>query len=164
MMATRILIADEDIKFVVALTQVLEREGYMALTALDSLETLQQVKEHQPHLLLLSESLTGATDASHGGIEICQTLRHDPMYAFCESILILGFHTNNDSVINALESGADDYLSKPFGMNEFVARVGALLRRGKNVMNTVLEPQNIKHFSPSIYSLEPAVEAPYLLE
>lgn len=121
MTQARILIVDdnEDIRQLVS--HLLEGEGYQAVTAVDGEEMLALLPEARPDLILLDVMLPG-TD----GFEICRQLRADPNMP--PIIMLTAKDSEVDRVVG-LELGADDYVVKPFGRRELLARIKAVLRR-----------------------------------
>lgn len=101
----------------------LQQSGYQVHQAAD----LQQGREifllRQPNLVVLDSELTGGN-----GLEFCRWL-HQQQQAM---ILMLSARSTESDIVEGLRSGADDYLTKPFGMQEFLARVEALLRRQRS--------------------------------
>jgi len=119
----KVLVVDDEEMLVNLLRRQLQTEGYEVFTAMDGLSALRLARRHQPDLILLDIAMPG-TD----GLEVCKRLRQDPAL---RDIMIL-FLTCRDDVsdrVEGLETGADDYLPKPFNTEELLARVRALLRR-----------------------------------
>jgi two-component system response regulator MprA len=115
-----ILIADDDQKIVEMLRRTLSYEGYSVLTAADGREALAQAQAHHPDLVVLDWMMPGID-----GAEVARRLRA------AEDLPILML-TARDAVehrVEGLDSGADDYLVKPFAPAELLARIRALLRR-----------------------------------
>lgn len=122
-MKAHILIVDDDPRITDLLRRVLAYEGYSVTTAATGQEALNRVLERPPDLIILDIMLPGLN-----GLEVAQRLR-----AAGDSIPILML-TARDTVadrVQGLETGADDYLVKPFAPEELVARVKALLRRSQ---------------------------------
>lgn len=116
----KILVADDDPQLLRLITCNLELEGYAVLTACDGQQALEQVKEHIPDLVLLHVRMP-ALD----GFQVCQRVRE------CSAVPII-FMTAlglDQDRVRGLDLGADDYLVKPFGVDELLARVRAVLRR-----------------------------------
>jgi two-component system response regulator VicR len=120
-MARTILIVDDDPHIVDILTFNLERESYGVLSAMDGLEGLQLALEENPDLILLDVMLPGMN-----GFEICQEIRKTDMLT---PILMLTAREEERDRVLGLESGADDYVIKPFGVRELLARIKRNLRR-----------------------------------
>jgi two-component system response regulator MprA len=116
----RILVVDDDSRIRDVLRRQLSYEGYHVDTAVDSREAFTRVAENPPDLVVLDVMLPGMD-----GLEICRRLRQaDDM-----PILMLTAKGTLDDKVDGLDSGADDYLVKPFEPEELLARVRALLRR-----------------------------------
>jgi two-component system alkaline phosphatase synthesis response regulator PhoP len=113
-----------DLILLVELAQLyLEREGFRTMAASDGKAALEAVEKHRPALMVLDLMLPEID-----GLEVCRNLRgrKDPV-----AILMLTARDEDIDKILGLELGADDYLAKPFNPRELVARVRAILRRGR---------------------------------
>lgn len=120
-MSTHILIVDDDSRVTNALRRTLTYEGYHVSTALDGRTALEIARTKSPDLVILDLMLPGID-----GLEVCRRLR-----AVENGVAILML-TARDAIadrVAGLEIGADDYLVKPFALEELLARVKALLRR-----------------------------------
>src|SRR5437868_1529116 len=116
----RILVVDDDSRIRDVLRRQLSYEGYQVDLAADSKEAFAQVADNPPDLVVLDLMLPGMS-----GLEVCRRLRSaDDM-----PILMLTAKGTLEDKIDGLDSGADDYLVKPFEPEELLARVRALLRR-----------------------------------
>src|SRR5438552_14701256 len=116
----RILVVDDDSRIRDVLRRQLSYEGYQVDLAADSKEAFAQAADNPPDLVVLDWMLPGMS-----GLEICRRLRSaDDM-----PILMLTAKGTLEDKIDGLDSGADDYLVKPFEPEELLARVRALLRR-----------------------------------
>ena len=121
-MAQRLLVVDDD-RSIRDITQIaLQEEGYIVDTAVDAEEALEQVRRYSPDLLILDVMLSpGGMD----GFELTREIRRTSSVP----IILLTAKTDTIDKVVGLESGADDYVEKPFEMRELVARMRALLRR-----------------------------------
>ncbi len=119
-MTSRILLIDDEKDFLQLMRWQLEPKGFHVLTACNGAEGLQILLEQQPHLVLLDLMMPGMS-----GWEICQRIRE---FSDIPIIMLTALSSPQDKV-RGLESGADDYLTKPFGVPELVARIHAALRR-----------------------------------
>jgi len=116
----RVLVVDDDTRIREVLRRQLSYEGYQVSLAADAREAFAQVAENPPDLVVLDWMLPGMS-----GLEICRRIRQtDDM-----PILMLTAKGTLDDKVDGLDSGADDYLVKPFEAEELLARVRALLRR-----------------------------------
>ncbi len=119
----RLLLVEDD----PALAELLEfrfrQEGYAVSVTGDGDEALLLASEEAPDLVVLDWMVEGTS-----GIEVCRRLRRDKATAHVP-IIMLTARSDEDDRIRGLETGADDYLTKPFSPRELVARVNAILRR-----------------------------------
>jgi two-component system response regulator MprA len=115
-----ILVVDDDPEIVSLVKRGLAYEGYTVETAADGNEALAKAREHEPDLVILDIMMPGVD-----GVEVARRLRRGSDVPI---IMLTAKGTVADKV-TGLESGADDYLVKPFAMDELLARVKALLRR-----------------------------------
>jgi len=116
----KVLVVEDDLTLSEALEYNLEGEGYQVVTAADGLTALEMAREEDPDLIVLDIMLPGLD-----GLEVCRILRQ----AMTTPILMLTARADEVDRVVGLEVGADDYLTKPFSMREFLARVKAQLRR-----------------------------------
>lgn len=122
-MPTRILLAEDDKELVEVMSSLLESEGFRVTAVYDGLEALWAVDEQPPDVIILDLALPGLS-----GFELCRKIRQRREYARIP-IIVLSGKTDETDVVLALELGADDYLTKPVGKRELVARIKAILRR-----------------------------------
>ena len=119
----RVLVVEDDPSLAVMLRYNLEKLGYLVEEASDGQEALLRVAEQAPDLVLLDWMLP-----SLSGIEVCRQIRRRPQTRDLPIIMLTARIDEQDS-IRGLNTGADDYITKPFSMEALVARVRALLRR-----------------------------------
>jgi two-component system response regulator MprA len=122
MAATSVLLADDDARLRQFLELELREEGYAVHSCGDGIGALTQIRQEPPDLLVLDWMLPDLS-----GVEVCQRLRSTGVQV---PVLML---TGRDAVkdrVEALDAGADDYLVKPFSIEELLARLRALARRG----------------------------------
>jgi len=119
-MAETILLVDDDAMLLETLAFNLRNSGYEVLTAADGVAALEIAQERQPDLIILDLMLPELD-----GLVVCRSLRRSSDVP----ILMLTARTAELDKIVGLESGADDYLTKPFSLGELLARIRALLRR-----------------------------------
>ena len=120
-MSTKILIIEDDESIRFGLTEVLASEGFTPVECSRGDEAASAVTEHTPDLILLDVMLPGKN-----GFEICRDLRGS---GCTTPVLMLTAKGQELDKVIGLDCGADDYVTKPFGVRELTARVRALLRR-----------------------------------
>jgi two-component system alkaline phosphatase synthesis response regulator PhoP len=123
---TRILLVDDEKDLVWAIQHSLSDEGHQVLTAYDGVEALGLARRHHPDLIIL-DIIMPRLD----GLQVCRRLRRDPTLA-AVPILFLTVCSTIEDRIKGLDEGGDDYLVKPFDLEELKARVRALLRRARS--------------------------------
>jgi two-component system phosphate regulon response regulator PhoB len=124
-MPRTVLVIDDEPEMLRLLDYNLTRAGYAVLTARDGESGLAAARRHAPDLVILDIMMPGLD-----GLEVCKRLRQEPVTA-PRPILMLTAKAEEADRVLGLELGADDYLVKPFGMRELLARVKALLRRAE---------------------------------
>lgn len=127
-MAT-ILIVDDDELVSRTLQRALKLYGYRALVARSGAEGLQIARRDRPDLIVLDIIMPGAD-----GYQICRQIRDDPLLGDV-SVLFLTARGSDEDKIEGFRAGADDYLSKPFNMEELRLRIKAVLRRSRLAEN-----------------------------
>lgn len=115
-----ILVVDDDQGLRELIRISLEHEGYNIIQAANGLECVTSVREHQPDLVILDVMMP-----EMDGLEACSRLREFSRVP----VLMLTAKVQSTDVVTGLDKGADDYLVKPFNMDELSARIRALLRR-----------------------------------
>jgi two-component system KDP operon response regulator KdpE len=118
--ASRILLVDDEVSIQRAVAILLESRGYLVEVASTGAEALRMVEAQPPDLLVLD---LGLPDLD--GIEVCRRLRRTSK----TPIIVLSARAGEAEKVKALELGADDYVTKPFGPEELVARIRVALRR-----------------------------------
>jgi len=121
-----ILVVEDEVTLREALVYNLNKEGYTVLQAGTGLDALALAREEAPDVVILDLMLPELD-----GLSVCRSLRRDPATA-ASGILMLTARSGELDKIVGLESGADDYLTKPFSLGELLARVRALLRRARS--------------------------------
>lgn len=122
-MSQRILLVDDEVAVLRTVSAYLEQDGFNVLTAEDSKGAIEAARNFQPDLIILDVMLPGMD-----GFSVLREIRHESdVY-----ILMLTARASEVDRVVGLELGADDYLTKPFSPRELVARVKAILRRGRN--------------------------------
>jgi two-component system response regulator MprA len=121
--AGRVLVVDDDPQLREALTRALELDGYDVSTASNGAKALEAVSGHRPDVMVLDVMMPYV-----GGLDVCRTLRgrNDRV-----PILVLTARDEVGDRVAGLDAGADDYLTKPFALDELRARLRALLRRAR---------------------------------
>ncbi len=117
----RVLVVEDEAAILQGLRDNLEFEGYEVFTALDGIAGLEQIRKHDPHLIVLDLMLPRLS-----GYELCRKLRAEGVNT---PILMLTARGEEADHVLGLDLGADDYVTKPFSVRELMARVRALLRR-----------------------------------
>jgi len=136
--ARKVLIADDEPDILEILKYNLVNEGYQVVTAKDGDEALEKAKQHQPDLIVLDIMMPKKT-----GVEVCELLRKQEN--FKNTLIIFLTALNDESTqITGLETGADDYVSKPISPKVFISRVNALFRRLPEQKTKVLELNGFK--------------------
>lgn len=118
-----ILVVEDETAIATLLRYNLEREGYRVSTASDGEEALVLAAERNPDLILLDWMLPMLS-----GLEVCRRLRRLPTTRSTPIVMLTARGEEGD-MIRGLDSGADDYMTKPFSVSELLARVKAVLRR-----------------------------------
>ena len=117
-----ILVIDDDVDMVYLLRRLLESAGFQVVSAPDGESGLRVFPEVAPELIILDVNLPLLD-----GLDVCRRLRRRSLVP----ILMLSCHREDYHKVVGLETGADDYLGKPFNPSELLARVNALLRRAR---------------------------------
>ncbi len=120
----KILVIDDDENLRDTIGVMLERENFVPLLAADGKSGFEKALMLKPHLLLVDLRLPGMS-----GIEVCKQLRADRVQT---PIIILSAVGDEVDKVLLLEIGADDYIVKPFGTRELIARIRAVLRRSSD--------------------------------
>jgi two-component system OmpR family response regulator len=131
---SKILVVEDDRNLLDTIKYNLLKEGYEALVALDGAEALDIARQQKPDLIILDIMLPKID-----GFEVCRILRKE----MTVPIIMLTARTDETDRIIGLDTGADDYMTKPFSIRELLARVRALLRRIKMAEAKVPEEQAI---------------------
>lgn len=123
MTAAQMLLVEDDRSLADLLLWHFNRERFEVRTAVDGEEALLLAQENPPDIVILDWMIEGVS-----GIEVCRRLRRNPATANVPIIMLTARGEESDRV-RGLETGADDYMTKPFSPRELIARVGAVLRR-----------------------------------
>lgn len=122
-MGRKILVVDDEAVLVETIAYNLEQAGYQVTTAADGSSALEAANRETPDLIILDIMLP-----EMDGLEVCRQLRRESKTATTPILVLTAKGDEIDKVVG-LEVGADDYVTKPFGRRELLARVRALLRR-----------------------------------
>jgi two-component system, OmpR family, alkaline phosphatase synthesis response regulator PhoP len=142
----RILIADDEPDILEIVEYNLAREGYEISTAKDGDDALVKAKSQKPDLIILDIMMPKRT-----GVEVCEILRSQPAYKETLIIFLTALNDEN-SHIKGLETGGDDYITKPISPKVLVSRVNALFRRSTKeqhekiikIDNLVIDPDKFE--------------------
>jgi two-component system alkaline phosphatase synthesis response regulator PhoP len=119
----KILVVDDEAVLVETIAYNLEQAGYAVVTAADGVSALEAAQREKPDLIILDLMLP-----EMDGLEVCRQLRRESNTSTTPIMMLTAKGEEIDKVVG-LEVGADDYVTKPFGRRELLARVRALLRR-----------------------------------
>jgi two-component system KDP operon response regulator KdpE len=132
--SARILVVDDEPQIRRVMRATLVGKGYMVSTAHDGEEALEKVREERYDLILLDINMPGI-----GGLETCRIIRSRSDIP----IVILSIRNTEKEKVEALDAGADDYVTKPFSTPELLARIRAALRRGPATSSSAAEIMNL---------------------
>lgn len=121
----RVIIVEDEETLANNLSNKMESEGFSVKTVNNGEEGLELIRNEKPDLVVLDIMLPGLD-----GLSVCRMVRNDKATSEIPIIMLTARGTEVDKIVG-LESGADDYIVKPFGLGEFLARVRAVLRRSR---------------------------------
>ncbi len=131
--AGKILIADDEPDILEIISFNLQSEGYEVFTAKNGEQAIEQAKKHMPDLIILDVMMP-----RKNGFEVCNILRLQP--AFKDTIIIFLTALNDESTeIKGLETGGDDYITKPISPKVLISRINALFRRITKETGSILQ-------------------------
>ena len=134
----KILIADDEPDILEIIQYNLQNEGYEVIAVKNGNEALDQAKKFQPDLIILDIMMPGKS-----GIEVCNLLRMQPAYN--ETLIIfLTALSDEGTEVKGLETGADDYLTKPISPKILLSKVNALFRRVNKPVTGVVQIGDLK--------------------
>ena len=145
-MGRKILVVDDEQILVDTIAYNLQQAGYQVTTAIDGASALEAARRETPDLVILDIMLP-----EMDGLEVCRLLRRENNTATVPIMMLTAKGDEIDKVVG-LEVGADDYVTKPFGRRELLARVRALLRRAdypSSMKNCLLKRQQVKRTTGS---------------
>jgi len=119
----KILIVDDELDTLIPLKMALEAEDYQVVEASSGMEAIEKTRSHHPDILLLDLMMPGMD-----GAEVCKVLKEDPLTGHIPIIMLTAKGEIEDK-IEGIETGADDYVTKPFDLGELKARIKMILRR-----------------------------------
>lgn len=133
----KVLIADDEPDILEIISYNLSKEGYEVITAKDGDEALEKASKHKPHLIILDMMMPKKT-----GVQVCRILRAQD--AFKDTLIMFLTALNDETTqVTGLETGADDYVSKPVSPKVLISRVNALLRRVHKDNSKIIKVGNI---------------------
>ena len=127
----RILVVDDELAIIKLLRANLNAEGFEVLTAMDGAQAIQTIEKEAPDLVILDIMMP-----EMNGFEVCRHVREWSQVP----IIMLSAKGAEDDKVKCLDMGADDYITKPFGINELVARVRAVFRRVDAIFTQPAQP------------------------
>ena len=138
-MSGKIFIIEDEPSIIQLVQHNLEKEGFIVSSSINGNNGLKELKKFEPHLLLLDWMLPDLS-----GIEICKNIRKDIKLKSLPIIMLTAKGEEEDK-IKGLDSGVDDYLTKPFSFNELLARIKAVLRRSDpKIVSDYIEFDDLK--------------------
>jgi two-component system phosphate regulon response regulator PhoB len=144
----RIFIIEDEPSIIQLVQHNLEKNGFIVSSSLNGNDGLKELKKFQPDLLLLDWMLPDLS-----GIEICKSIRKDNSFKNLPIIMLTAKGEEEDK-IKGLDSGVDDYLTKPFSFNELKSRIKAVLRRSNpNTVsnNLTFDDLNLDRIEKRVY-------------
>ncbi len=133
----KVLVVDDEPVLVETIAYNLEQAGYEVMTAADGASALEVARRERPDLVILDIMLP-----EMDGLEVCRLLRRENSTATTPIMMLTAKGEEIDKVVG-LEVGADDYVTKPFGRRELLARVKALLRRAEYAAHSEERPAQV---------------------
>ena len=117
-----ILVVEDDENIISLLTEIISGEGWRAIIARDGAEALRMVNEHPPDMILLDLMIPKID-----GFEVCRRIRQKSQIP----IIVISARSEMEDKVKCLNLGADDYITKPFRIDELIARINAVFRRNR---------------------------------
>jgi len=131
MRKTCVLIVDDELSIIKFLRANLENNGYKVFAAMDGVEALKTIEMELPDLVILDIMMP-----KMDGFEVCRKLREWSQIP----IIMLSARADENDKVKCLDLGADDYMTKPFGKDELMARISAVMRRTKSTAAIPTQP------------------------
>jgi len=144
----KIFIIEDEPSIIQLIQHNLEKNGFIVSSSINGNDGLKELKKFQPDLLLLDWMLPDLS-----GIEICKSIRKDNSFKNLPIIMLTAKGEEEDK-IKGLDSGVDDYLTKPFSFNELKSRIKAVLRRSNpNTVsnNLTFDDLNLDRIEKRVY-------------
>ena len=133
-----ILAVDDDVDVLGTVERVLRREKFTVTTASSGQKALDYLRNNLPDLVILDIIMPGIS-----GIDVCHQIRENPRLLVLPILFLTAKGGTND-IVEGLDAGGDDYVVKPFEIEELIARVHALLRRGtRRLLPAMLQLNNL---------------------
>jgi two-component system, OmpR family, alkaline phosphatase synthesis response regulator PhoP len=145
-MKAKILIVEDDPHILLGLEEILKSEGHEVAVCPCGDQALEAVAKHRPSLIVLDVMLPGLS-----GYDVCKQLRAKRV---ATPVLMLTAKGQEMDKVIGLDLGADDYVTKPFGVRELVARIHALLRRGQSASSAATNSGDAS-FKIGVTSIDP---------
>ena len=130
-MASRVLVVDDEPNIIATLAPLLRRQGYEVASVMTGRTAIEAVERDRPDVIVLD---LGLPDIN--GVDVCSEVRRSSNVP----IIVLSARGTERDKVRALDAGADDYVTKPFGTEELLARVRVALRRTDTVVQSSGEP------------------------
>ena len=153
---TKLLIADDEPPIRTLTKAIFSEKGFDVVLAVDGQDAINKIKSETPDLVLTDVLMPHKT-----GFEVCEFIKNDPQYAEIPVIIISALG-DIDNKMTGFNEGADDYITKPFNIEELQARVNVILERKRNLndsdsQNTSPADTNIQQCSTGISDLDAAL-------
>ena len=133
----KILVVEDDVALLPIITYNLEKKGFTVKEATNGEDALLFVKEEIPSLAIIDWMIPAPS-----GLEVCRILRRKKETSSIP-IIILSARGEEEDKVRGLDTGADDYITKPFSPNELIARINSLLRRSSTQNKQIIEFQDL---------------------
>ena len=156
----KILIVDDDIQVVEHLKEGLEKHGYEVIIGKNGREAIELTLKYYPDLILMDIMMP-----EMNGLDACKVIKSHGKSDFIPIIFLTG-RTSLDDRMKGLDTGADDYLIKPFGMKELIARVRSMLRikrlteRLKEVQHELIEAKQVAAIAATAVTVNHKINNP----
>ena len=127
----RVLVVDDETPVLSLLAHTLQREGFETISTRDGVDVIKAIKGHNPELIILDINLPDLN-----GFEVCRQARQVSQVP----IMFISGRTSDEDKVRAFGLGADDYITKPFSLQELMARIRAVLRRSSPLVGDSAPP------------------------